>query len=158
MNIFENLRSRVIRNITTDKDEYIFQQFARHGYSRSKVMELIEDKKLALSIHSDHCSSITTYIFAVDGECIFRLVESCNIDSSSWYSVTYTTSCDDLVKPLSDEDGVGMSLGEFMDKYDFDFEDIVLKSNITDFIIRDPGCLICHCEVMGVNGNIITVR
>jgi hypothetical protein len=158
MNIFEDLRSRVIRDVTTAKDDYILQQFARHGYSRTKVMELIVFNKIAVSVHSDESSSITTSIFIVDGESIFRLVESWSIDSSSCCSASYNIICDDLVKPLSDEDGVGMILKEFMDKYDFDFEDIVLKSHITDSIIRDPGSVICHCEVMSVNGNIITVR
>lgn len=50
-----------------------------------------------------------------------------------------------------------MRLGEYMDKYDLDYDDVILKME-NGKIIEKPGCLIDYCDVIEVNDNEIVVR
>lgn len=50
-----------------------------------------------------------------------------------------------------------MTLGEYLDKYDLDYSDVILKKENGE-IIKNYGVLIQYCNVLKVNGKELTIR
>ena len=50
-----------------------------------------------------------------------------------------------------------MRLGEYMDKNNLDYDDVILKTEDGKVIVN-PGCLIDNCEIIEVTGNELIIR
>ena len=50
-----------------------------------------------------------------------------------------------------------MTVGEYLTEQDIDIDEVTLQTDDGQ-IIDNPGCLICNCEVLNVDGNILIVR
>ena len=50
-----------------------------------------------------------------------------------------------------------MKLGEYLDKHNLDYEDVILKKENGE-VITSYGCLIQYCDVLEVNDNEIIIK
>ena len=50
-----------------------------------------------------------------------------------------------------------MRLGEYMEEYGLNYDDVILKKENGD-IIENPGCLIEYCDILEINGNELIIR
>ena len=50
-----------------------------------------------------------------------------------------------------------MTLGEYLDEHNLDYNDVILKKENGE-IITSWGVLIQYCDVLEVNGNELTIR
>lgn len=92
-NLFDQLRGDLVRA----RDNFVYKQFERHGYSRKQIMELSCEGRVTCT-----CIPVTGITYFIDDKPIFRISEpQHNVEElSDSYKFTVCWLCEDLQEPV----------------------------------------------------------